>query len=177
MVDLAFLPALSVLLGSASGALTSVATTWLAHQHQLRSQWTTQERGRRERIFSEFIDQASKAFGDALTHTSLEDPSKFVPLYATMGKVRLFASKRTIAAADAVMARIFDTYYSPKTDFKSQPSSPEREFDILLNFIEACRAELGSDSTGKPEILTPPMSPERLGVDKSWGPSSPVALR
>ena len=142
-----FLPTLAVLLGSATGALTSVATTWLAHRHQQRSQWMTQERARRERIFSEFIDQASKMFADALTHCCLEDPTKFVPLYATMGKLRLFASKRTISTADAVMSRILKTYYLPNTDFTTPPSRPDRDFDILLNFIEACRAELGSDST------------------------------
>lgn len=143
-----FLPALSVFLGSATGALTSVATTWLAHRHQQQSQWMSQERTRRERIFSEFIDQASKMFADALTHFCLEDPTKLVPLYATMGKLRLFSSKRTISTADAVMARILETYYLPNTDFKTQPNRPDRDFDILSNFIEACRAELENDGTG-----------------------------
>lgn len=140
-----FLPTLSVLLGSATGALTSVATTWLAHRHQQRSQRVTQERARRERIFSEFIDQASKMFADALTHSCLEDPIKFVPLYATMAKLRLFASERTISTAEGVVGRILETYYLPNADFETQPSRPDRDFDVLLNFIEACRAELGSD--------------------------------
>jgi hypothetical protein len=160
-----FLPALSVLLGSATGALTSVATTWLAHRHQQRSQCMTQERARRERIFSDFIDQASKMFADALTHSSVEDPAKLVPLYATMAKLRLFASERTISAAQQVMKRILESYYLPNADFKTQPSRPDRDFDILLDFIAACRAELSSDGTERRDNRENVRQDRRLSAD------------
>ena len=103
-----------------------------------------QERARRERIFGEFIDQASQLYADALSHTPLEDPARLVPLYATIGKLRLFASEHTIAAADAVMARIVETYYLPNMDFTARPSPQVQvgDFDILRDFTEACRAEL-----------------------------------
>jgi len=77
-------------------------------------------------------------------HTSLEDPAQLVPLYATIGKLRLFASARTVAAADAVMERIVETYYLPNLDFTARPSPQVQvgDFDILRDFTEACRAEL-----------------------------------
>ena len=81
-------------------------------------------------------------YADALSHTSLEDPARLVPLYATNGKLRLFASKRTIAAADAVLTRIVETYYVPNMDLTAPPSSKYEDFDILRDFTEACRAEL-----------------------------------
>ena len=97
----------------------------LAHATLSRpSQRLAQERARRERLFGEFIDQASQLYADALSHTALEDPARLVPLYATIGKLRLFASERTIAAADAVMVRIVATYYLPNVDFTSRPSPP-----------------------------------------------------
>jgi hypothetical protein len=58
------------------------------------------ENTRREPIFMEFIDLASKGFADALLQTSIQDPSKVILLYATMGKLRLFASERTVEATE-----------------------------------------------------------------------------
>jgi hypothetical protein len=141
-MDAASLSALSALAGSAVGALASLGTTWLTQRYQDRSQRLAQERARRERLFGEFIEQASQVFADALSHTPLEDPARLVPLYATIGKLRLFASERTIAAADAVMARIIETYYLPNMDFTARPNPQDVDYDILRDFTEACRAEL-----------------------------------
>jgi hypothetical protein len=143
-MDAAYLSALSALAGSAIGALASLTSTWLTQRYQDRSQRLAQERARRERIFGELIEQASQLYADALSHTPLEDPARLVPLYATLGKLRLFASEHTIAAADAVMARIVETYYSPNLDFTARPSPQVQvgDFDILRAFTEACRAEL-----------------------------------
>ena len=143
-MDAAYLSALSALSGSAIGALASLGTTWLNQRYQDRSQRMAQERARRERIFGEFLDQASQLYADALSHTSLEDPAQLVPLYATLGKLRLFASARTVAAADAVMERIVETYSLPNLDFTARPSPQVQvgDFDILRDFTEACRAEL-----------------------------------
>ena len=138
----AYLSALSALAGSAIGARASITTTWLTQRYQDQSQRMAQESARRERIFGEFIDQASQLYADALSHTTLEDPARLVPLYATIGKLRLFASERTIAAADAVMARIVETYYLPNMDFTARPSPKYEDLDILRAFTEACRAEL-----------------------------------
>ena len=90
----AYISALSALSGSAIGALASLATTWLTQHHQDERRQRAQENVRRERVFVEFIDLSSKAFVDALQRTSIQDPSHIVPLYATMGKLRLFASDR-----------------------------------------------------------------------------------
>ena len=141
-MDAAYLSAFSALAGSAIGALASLTTTWLTQRYQYRSQRMAQEQVRRERIFGEFIDQASQMYADALSHTSLEDPARLVPLYATLGKLRLFASERTIAAANAVMDRIVETYYMPNIDLTAQPSPKDVDIDLLRAFTKACRAEL-----------------------------------
>jgi hypothetical protein len=56
---------------------------------------------------------ASRAYLEALVRTQIEGPSTLIPVYATIGKLRLFASGRTVTAADAVMNRIIETYYAP----------------------------------------------------------------
>ena len=132
--------ALSALLGSAIGAFASLATTWLTQRHQDEARQHVQEVARRERLFVEFIDLSSKAFVDALQRTAI-DPSQIFPLYATMGKLRLFASTRTVEAAEQVMQRIVETYYAPQFDLKKRPNFDEKS-DILREFTETCRAEL-----------------------------------
>jgi hypothetical protein len=137
----AHITAISILCGSAMGAVASLVTTWLTHRHQNENRRRAGENARLERIFEEFIDSASKAFGDALLQTSMEDPSKVVPLYATMKKLRLFASERAVEAADKVMSRVVETYYAPKFDLQIKPAAND-DIDILREFVETCRAEL-----------------------------------
>jgi hypothetical protein len=141
-MDAADLSALSALSGSAIGALASLGTTWLARRYQDRNQQIAQERARRERFCGEFIAQASTMFADALSQTSREDPARLVPLYATGGMLRPFAAERTVAAADAVLARIVEIYYLPNMDFTARPSPQDGDFDIFRDFTAACRAEL-----------------------------------
>ena len=67
-----------------------------------------------------------------------------MPLYATIGKLRLFASPGTVVAADEVMHRIVTAYYSPALDF-TQDRPPDRDaYDVLRAFIDACQAELNA---------------------------------
>lgn len=137
----AYISAIAALCGSAIGALASLGTTWLTQRHQDEVRQRAQENARRERIFVEFIDLASKAFIDALLQTSIKDASKLIQLYATMGKLRLFAAHQTVEAAEKAMSRVIETYYAPKFDLQTKPSI-DHDFDILREFAERCRAEL-----------------------------------
>jgi hypothetical protein len=137
----AYISALSALFGSLIGAFASLATTWLTQHHQEETRRRVQQTLRRERVFVEFIDLSSKAFVDALQQTSIGDAKYVMPLYATMGKLRLFASTRTIETAERVMDRIIETYYSPGLDTQTRPEL-DRKSDVLREFAECCRAEL-----------------------------------
>jgi hypothetical protein len=77
-MDAAYISAFAALAGSAIGALASFATTWLTQHQQERATRPAQEMSRRERLFGEFGDEASRLPADALTH-HLEEPSKMVP--------------------------------------------------------------------------------------------------
>ena len=137
----AYISAISALSGSAIGALASLATSWLTQRHQDEARREAQVSTRRERIFVEFIDLASKAFMDSLLESSIKDPAKVIQLYATMGKLRLFASERTVEAAEKAMNKIVETYYGPKFDLQTKPDI-DQNFDILRDFASRCRAEL-----------------------------------
>ena len=148
----AYISALSALFGSAIGAFASLATTWLTQRHQDEVRQRAQVNIRRERVFVEFIDLSSKAFVDALQRTSIQDTSQIMPLYATMGKLRLFASDRTIEAAERVMERIIETYYTPELDTQRRPDLG-RKSDVLREFAECCRAELRGNTNKQAQFV------------------------
>ena|SRR5882757_1566865 len=87
-MDNAYISAIAALAGSGIGAVASFATTWLTQDAQVRAQRFAQAMTRRERLYGEFIEEASKLFADSLAH-QLDDPSKFVRLYALVGRLRL----------------------------------------------------------------------------------------
>jgi len=140
-MDNAYMSAIAALAGSAIGALASFATTWLTQHAQERSQRFAQAMARREHLFGDFIEEASKLFTDALAH-QLDDPSKFVRLYALVGKLRLFASADVIVKAEEVMQRIIETYNLPNRDFRNPQDRQVGDVDVLRAFSEACREDL-----------------------------------
>jgi hypothetical protein len=140
-MDAAMLGALSALSGSAIGALASFGTTWLAQHYQGRIQQQAQEIARRERLFGEFIVQASALYADALTHDQL-DPSKLVSLYAVKAQLSLFASQPSIDRAEEALQLIVDTYYQPNADFSSREALRTRRGDFLRSFTQVGRQDL-----------------------------------
>lgn len=140
-MDPATISAVSALAGSGIGALASVTTTWLTQHFQSRAQRLSQEGSRRERLFGDFVDQASQNYADGITHEQLDEPTKLVPLYATINKLRLFATPDTIRTAEAVLEEIVDTYHAPPSTLKEKSSSVAGH-DILRAFAESCRSEL-----------------------------------
>ena len=108
----AHMSAIAALAGSAVGALASFATTWLTlHSHE-RAERSAQAVTRWEHLYGELIEEASKLFTDVLTH-QLDEPSKFVRLYALVGNLRLCASAEVVVKAEEAMHLIFETYNRP----------------------------------------------------------------
>ena len=142
-MDNAYVSAVAALAGSAIGAIASFATTWLTQNGQVRAQRVAQAIARREHLYGEFIDEASKLFTDALSH-EFDDPSKFVRLYALTGKLRLFASAEIVSKAEAVMRHIVEIYDRPNIDFRNPGSRRADEVDLLRAFSDACREDLNA---------------------------------
>ena len=66
-----------------------------------------------------------------------------VPLYAIMGKLRLFAPANVVGQADEVMGQIVEIYDLPNADFRNPAERPtQQRVDILRVFGEACRDDL-----------------------------------
>jgi hypothetical protein len=133
--------ALAALLGAAIGGLTSVLATWLTQRTQVRAEWIAQERVRRQDLYKEFIDEATRCYVDALQH---DEPNieSLVNLYARISRMRVQSSPDVATEADVVVRKIVDTYLGPDKSFvELRQMLADDSLDILGRFSAACRAE------------------------------------
>jgi len=73
-VDASIISALAALTGAAVGGLTSGMAAWLNHRSQLRTEWILHEKSRRQTLYRDFIEEASKCYIDALQHDEADIP-------------------------------------------------------------------------------------------------------
>ena len=59
-MDTSVITALAALVGAAIGGLTSLLTSWLAQRTQARAKWVSQQIMRRQDLYKDFIEHASK---------------------------------------------------------------------------------------------------------------------
>jgi hypothetical protein len=141
-MDTAYISAFAALGGSVVGALTSFVTTWLTLNAQERANRAVREMTRRENLYGQFIEEATKLYTDALMNES-EDAKKFIGLYSLASKLRLFAPPEVLAKAEHLIVHVIEIYEDPKKNFHWAISSADpRNMDILRSFSEACRREL-----------------------------------
>jgi hypothetical protein len=141
-MDANLIPALAAL-GAAAGGTASFLGSWLVHRRQVRSQWLTEDKVRREDLYKEFIEEASKCYLHALQHHQ-PDISLLVALYAKMSRMRIQASPCVLATAEQTVRRIIDTYSESDvtfTDLNLRTMLQQGSFDVLRDFSEQCRAE------------------------------------
>jgi hypothetical protein len=135
--------AFAALGGAAIGGLMSVVASWLAQQRQARAQLFTQDKLRRQDLYKEFIEEASKCYTDALLHDMTKaDISELVVLFSKINRMRVLSSPKVIASAEIVGRKILDTYLEPdKTFLELREMVNSGTIDILREFGERCREE------------------------------------
>jgi hypothetical protein len=139
-----YIPALAALAGSVIGGLTSFASAWLTQRRQARAQRLSGEKARRQKLYKQFIDEASKLYADALVHDQAE-VSALVSAYALISRMRVESSSAVIEKAEAVVHLIIDTYFTPnKTLSDVRELMNSHAVNPLQAFSEECRAELRS---------------------------------
>ena len=134
--------ALSALAGTIIGGVVSLVASWILNQRQVRAQWLTHDRERREDVYKEFIEQAAKCYVDALLRDKPDVPS-IVVLYAKLSRMRVLSSKAVIESGDQLIKKIIATYSKPNKSFSDLPIGQD-SFDMLRTFSEACRTEFDS---------------------------------
>ena len=96
-----YLPALAALSGSAVGGLTSFLSSWLGQSTRLRTQVFLSDKSRRQELYREFVDEASKGYIDSIT-TNTPDLIRLVALYALISRMRSLSSRNVIEEAEKV---------------------------------------------------------------------------
>ncbi|PZP59174.1 hypothetical protein [Pseudoxanthomonas winnipegensis] len=143
-MDTSYISALAGLAGAAIGGMTSFITTWLTQRNSIRDQHTQAQQTKLEVLFGDFINEASRLYGDALTHEQ-SDIAHLVKLYALLGRIRLVASRPVVDAAERTMKSLIDTYGGPnRTIAELRELATRGRFNFLHDFSEACRSELSS---------------------------------
>jgi hypothetical protein len=140
-MNASIISALAGLIGAAIGGLTSGLAAWFAQKTQAHLQWLVHERGRRQDLYKEFIEAASRCYADALLHEKPEMPA-LVELYAKIGRMRVLSSPNVIASAEQIGRKITEIYLEPnKTFAEVQQMVDSNTIDILGDFGKACREE------------------------------------
>jgi hypothetical protein len=142
-MDASIISALAALTGATVGGLTSGVTNWLTHRSQIRAQWLHHEKSRRQILYRDFIDEASKCYIDALQHHEADaDIPGLVGLYAKIGRMRVLSSKSVVHCAEQIARTIMDTYLEPDKSFvELRDMARTGAIDLLHEFSETCRDE------------------------------------
>jgi hypothetical protein len=106
-MNASIISALAALAGAIIGGLTSVLASWLSRHAQAKAQWLAQDKLRRQELYKEFIEAASKCNIHALQHDEPDIPA-VVELYAKIGRMRILSSQKVVESAELIARRIVD---------------------------------------------------------------------
>jgi hypothetical protein len=144
-MDPAIISALSALIGSLIGGVSTFAASWLTQHRQLRIQLLLQEAAKREKLYADFIIEASKRLTEAWGKQA-EGPDVLAGLYAAMERIRLISSGPVLQAAEQVIRKVVGAYADPNKTFddmrKHLKGTGHHWDNPLEDFTEACRGEL-----------------------------------
>ena len=107
-MDSASISALAALGGALIGGLTSFAASWVTQQTQVRAQQVQHKLTRREELYKDFVEEASKLYADSLVHDT-PDVSQLIRLYAMISMMRAVSPSTIVQNADKVARMIVNT--------------------------------------------------------------------
>jgi hypothetical protein len=136
--------ALSGMVGSVVGVSATVAVAWIKQKTLDERELLREEIRKRETLYGEFIGECARLLVDAIQHT-LEKPEPLLPAYALLNRIRMCASHEVLAAAERLLGRITEQYFSSNLSAQElYQLARAAKTDPLAEFGEACRAELSS---------------------------------
>ena len=141
VMDPSYIPALAALGGAALGGFTSFATSWTTLRVQMKASNSASSKARRQKLYKQFISEASRIYGDALIHDELQ-LAGLIGLYSLISRMRILSSDKVIEKAVSVTRTISDIYQQPnKTVEELEEMIHKDHIDLLSQFSEACREE------------------------------------
>jgi hypothetical protein len=130
---------LAALSGSVIGASTPVLSNFVLQRSVAQRELTNREIAQREELYSEFIRQGTGCYAKALSQ-SLENIDE---MYALVNRIRLFASRNVLEAAEAFVKKLVAKYGEKNMTIEQIKSvALEQHADPLNDFALKCRSEL-----------------------------------
>jgi hypothetical protein len=134
--------AVAALAGALIGGMASFGSSWITQAIQSRDKLLEMEHSRRASLFADFIDEATRLYGDALTHQK-DEVGDIVLLYAILARIRLVASEPVVRTGTATLDRVIATYLAPNRALHElRDLAAAGDMDFLHDFSEAARQEL-----------------------------------
>jgi hypothetical protein len=137
-MDPTLISAAAALGGASIGGAMSFLGSWIVQRREVRTRWAVEDRLRRQELYKEFIQEASRCFVNALEHEK-PDIASLVVLYEKISRMRILSSTPVIADAEQVLRRIIDTLSDPPiafTNAKVREMFETGSADVLRNFSE-----------------------------------------
>ena len=142
-MDAAYISAFSALAGALIGGLTSFATSWFTQRAQILSAHREAEKAKLEALYSDFIAEAARLMGDALTHQT-DDVTALMQLYAMVGRMRVVSDRTVIDAAERIEKALGETYLGPNRTLREVLEYAHTGGGFLTEFGEAARKDLAA---------------------------------
>jgi hypothetical protein len=143
-LDAAYISAFSALAGALIGGLTSFATSWFTQRAQILNAHREAEKAKLEALYSDFIAEAARVMGDALTHQT-DDVTALMQLYALVGRMRLVSDRTVIDAAVRIEEAVMESYLGPNRTLSEVLVYAHRGgAGFLTEFGEAARKDLAA---------------------------------
>ena len=149
-MDPAHFSGFAVFAGSVVVALSSLVSAWLSKKHEARARRASENKVGRQKLYAQFIEEASKLYMDALVRDQAET-SAMVSIYALISQMRMASNANVVEKAEAVIRTILSTYSRPNKTFPELQNLMLNSgfVDPLLNFSEVCRDELRDFPRGR----------------------------
>ena len=138
----AILNIIAALSGTAVGSLAPVVSNYVLQKSITQRDLLNRQLGQRETLYSDFIQEASRLYADAMIH-DLDKLNDLVGLFALVSRIRLLASSHVIKAAEDLVNLIVLHYGEPNITLEEMRASAlSSKANPLATFSAACRKEL-----------------------------------
>jgi len=141
----AVLTQVSGLAGALIGGGASLAVAVYNQRAEERLQRVANEIERREKVYTDFLEKASKVLLNAYTHDGIALGSDEQHLIGLINRMRLFAPPQVVSGAEAVVRALVEISLQPSIELRqlaTRALAESPEPDPFLQFSVICRRDL-----------------------------------
>ena len=119
-MDSSIIAAVSAILGSTVGGVTTFATTFINQRYVARREMLVKDVANRELLYAEFLKEVADRYRESIDSTvdDLATQPSLITMYSLLGRIRMVSSEAVLTMAEQVAADIIESYKRPQMTFK-----------------------------------------------------------